>query len=1016
MRTIISAILFISLLMGLAVSPVCAADGMKVSVIGKTYKKRTFQNRTELFTNRTYVIENLSESSEFKTFDFLASAGGKDIVDEGIIIPSSDGTVYIIARSVSNIPGWTKVTGADFKYDNGKSSMSVFQKSVTANLEIEIPQLDDFQGASPLAKTISYINPDAASESLIRVEDENNAFTPRSFVDGARLFISEPSYGFEGVPEDFSGFKFLASKANVDEEATIIPQEDGKVYVIARTGGIGMDWTVVPNSSFYSDYTCDEMVVYERISLAGERIPLSKGNDLEGVSPLAKEIEYVMNELLPSQMSITVEAANSVFQNRYFNNGSVLFKNRTYYVDGIPPQFSGFQFLASNGAEADEDGAVLIPSEDGHLYVMARNTLSLGNGWEIIPNTEFSYNDPNGSMLSIFQKEVQAGERVSLPTLQTSDFRGITPLAKKIVYGTTIDVRGELIDIRVANSGNSIFPQNSYNFPIDIPSYLKEKEYAASLMEYTGATHIKSEESCEVYIALHYNDLISDDWENTGDSFYVGASKRYYIYKCLYNPLQDWMEIPVSAASNGMTTLIFADKINWDNPRPLPGNVVIAQSAYPKNYYITNPSLTIMPDGDYIASCTGAYRTSAKNAVTIFRSTDKGKTWASQIINSVVTNYGNLFAHNHDLYLMGTSGVHGNVTIRKSTDKGLTWTEPVDATSGLLVEGEFHSAPVPVVVHDGRIWRAMETNPSATDIKDIFVMSAPASSDLLKASNWTCTNKLPYHKNWISDGGKVFKQWLEGNVVVDPQGRIVNVLRVDEEVEGKTAAIATVTGISELNFNPVTDIIEMPGGGKKFTIRYDEASGKYWSLTNIAVPEDIGKRHEGLYKSGIHCGLIRNRLALIYSSDLRNWEVAEMLIEYDSPFFYGIQYVDWQFDGEDIVAVSRTAFEDKRGLPIRQHDANYFLFHRFTDFRSNGVSITPEKEDASFNIHMDKETINIQLDNSYTFDVQVYNTLGICVNKGRNQYTIPTHGWTNGVYLICIVQNGKIMSQKITVN
>ena len=31
--------------------------------------------------------------------------------------------------------------------------------------------------------------------------------------------------------------------------------------------------------------------------------------------------------------------------------------------------------------------------------------------------------------------------------------------------------------------------------------------------------------------------------------------------------------------------------------------------------------------------------------------------------------------------------------------------------------------------------------------------------------------------------------------------------------------------------------------------------------------------------------------------------------------------------------VSRTAFDDKNGLPKRQHDANYLTFHRFKSFR-----------------------------------------------------------------------------------
>lgn len=995
-----------------------SADDMKISVVGKTYRKKVFENGTELFLNRSYVIENLPENSELKGFYFLASAGGTDVIDEGVIIPSRDGIIYILARNASKIEGWTKVEGSDFKYTSSNTLMSVFQKSVIANQEIIIPLLTDFQGASPIAKDIGYINPDGISEISIRVEDLKNAFTPRTFVENARLFISDPVYRLEEVPEDFSGFRFLASRSYVDEEATIIPKEDGKVYVIARSGGVGNGWTAVPNTSFFSDFTCDDMIVYERMSLAGERIPLPKGNDMEGVSPLAKEIEYVMNEELPSQISVIVEADKSVFDNRYFNNGALLFKNRTYYIDRIPSQFSDFQFLASNGAEADEEGAELIAAEEGYLYVIARNTLSLGNGWEIMPNTEFIYSDTNNSMVSVFRREVQAGEKVLIPKLETSDFRGITPLAKKIIYGTTIDVQGELIDIRKAVSGNEVFPQNSrYSFNDNLPLYLKNKEYAVTLIEYEGVTHLKSDESCEIYIALHYNNLESDIWINTGDSFSLGGGGTYYVYKYLYNPLQEWLEVPGALNNNGMTTLVFADKIVWDNPRKLPESVVIARSSNPKSYFLTNPSLTIMPDGDYIASCTGPYRTSSKNTVTIFRSTDKGKTWATQVINSVETNYGNLFVHNGDLYIMGTSGVSGHVTIRKSTDKGVTWTNPIDENSGLLLQGEYHSAPVPVVIHNGRVWRAMETNPTGTvDKKAIFVMSASASSDLLKASSWTTTNALDYNTNWDLGTGKIFKQWREGNVVVDPQGNIVNVVRVDEEQIGETAAIATVKGISELSFDPQTDFITMPGGGKKFTIRYDDVSKRYWSLTNIVDPVDIGKSHNGFYQKGIHCGLIRNRLALISSYNLRTWEVVDTLINYESPFFYGFQYVDWQFDGEDIIAVSRTAFEDVRGLPVRQHDANYFLFHRFTNFRRDEVSVQSDQIKVQSFINYNNSQINVYPESHYTFDVYVYNVLGICVHKGRNQNIVQTTDWNKGVYTVCVIQNSKVISEKIIVN
>jgi len=62
------------------------------------------------------------------------------------------------------------------------------------------------------------------------------------------------------------------------------------------------------------------------------------------------------------------------------------------------------------------------------------------------------------------------------------------------------------------------------------------------------------------------------------------------------------------------------------------------------------------------------------------------------------------------------------------------------------------------------------------------------------------------------------------------------------------------------------------------------------------------------------------------------------VISSNNCFFHGFQYTDWEFDGNDIIAVSRTAFPESRGLPIRQHDANMLTFHRIADFRSAGFT------------------------------------------------------------------------------
>ena len=48
---------------------------------------------------------------------------------------------------------------------------------------------------------------------------------------------------------------------------------------------------------------------------------------------------------------------------------------------------------------------------------------------------------------------------------------------------------------------------------------------------------------------------------------------------------------------------------------------------------------------------------------------------------------------------------------------------------------------------------------------------------------------------------------------------------------------------------------------------------------------------------------------------------------------HGFQYADWLFDGNDIVLLSRTAYDDNGTGAHNCHDANYMTFHRIKDFR-----------------------------------------------------------------------------------
>ena len=358
-------------------------------------------------------------------------------------------------------------------------------------------------------------------------------------------------------------------------------------------------------------------------------------------------------------------------------------------------------------------------------------------------------------------------------------------------------------------------------------------------------------------------------------------------------------------------------------PEPVPG-VVIDHRAAKTKCFIGSPSLTVLPTGEYLAShdCFGSGTT--PNRTVLFASQDKGKTWQPR--GEISGQYwSTLFVHGNALYLMGTSREYGFAVIRRSTDGGRTWTTPRDADSGLLLaDGRYHTAPVPVVVQHGRIWRAMEDAMGGGGWgKEFraFVLSAPEDADLLKATNWTCSGRLGGNAEWLN--GR-FGGWLEGNAVVTPEGKIVDLLRVDFRGLSEKAAMIEISADGrQASFNLTNGFVDFPGGCKKFTVRYDQRSRCYWTLVNDVLPQHAAKNTER----------VRNALALVNSPDLRHWTVRCVVLYHPDPERHAFQYADWQFEGDDLIVVSRTAYDDADGGAATQHDANYLTFHRIKNFR-----------------------------------------------------------------------------------
>jgi mannose-6-phosphate isomerase-like protein (cupin superfamily) len=342
----------------------------------------------------------------------------------------------------------------------------------------------------------------------------------------------------------------------------------------------------------------------------------------------------------------------------------------------------------------------------------------------------------------------------------------------------------------------------------------------------------------------------------------------------------------------------------------VPGVVIDHQPASTRQY-IGSPSLVIAPDGNYVAShdLFGPGSTSTASAVSrVFLSSDRGATW-SKTAEFNDQFWSNLFVVKRRIYLMGSSYEYGRIVIRYSDDNGRSWS----AAHFLTEEAGYHTAPVPVVVHDGKIYRAFEFHPAGPwGAFQAFLMWASVDADLTQAASWHFSNRLSFP---ISGQGNT---WLEGNAVVDPHGNVLDILRVNN-----------LSRIAILRLNgdtlAVDRFADFPGGATKFSIRFDPVSKLYWTLSNPALPG------EALAISSP--ASVRNTLAVMSSPDLTHWTPRTIVEHHPDSRLHGFQYVDWQFDGKDIIAASRTAFDDDAGGAHSFHDANYLTFYRVGSFR-----------------------------------------------------------------------------------
>jgi len=348
----------------------------------------------------------------------------------------------------------------------------------------------------------------------------------------------------------------------------------------------------------------------------------------------------------------------------------------------------------------------------------------------------------------------------------------------------------------------------------------------------------------------------------------------------------------------------------------VPGTVVV-HSSKSSGIYRGTPSLVKLPTGHIVAS-NDVFGTGVPNRTDIFISKDNGNTWdiVSRLNGAV---WSGLFYHNNKLYLLGANTSGGaNLVIRGSEDAGRTWSEPT-----IIVPGACHGSSTPVLFANGRIYKAYEFHDKDLNNKwmsgnKAYVVSASQDADLLNPSSWAQSEMLE-KPAWVDGTG-----WLEANAVLGPDGKVKCITRL-ASMDGIYAGYYSLSADGTIEPESAKRI-QFWGGASKFNIKYDPSTQKYWSLTNYAPAQfKEGKRS---------AGGIRNVLALTSSSDLESWQINAIVLAHDDVEKVGFQYVDWVFDGNDILFVSRTAYDDGLGGARSFHDANFMTFHRIENYKT----------------------------------------------------------------------------------
>ena len=338
---------------------------------------------------------------------------------------------------------------------------------------------------------------------------------------------------------------------------------------------------------------------------------------------------------------------------------------------------------------------------------------------------------------------------------------------------------------------------------------------------------------------------------------------------------------------------------------------------------LCSPSLIRLTSGVLLASMDLFAPGAPQNLTLVYRSEDNGATWHYQ--NELFPCYwAKMFLHRGELYMLGVSNEYGDLLIGKSTDEGRTYEAPTVIMRGSCSckTAGIGRTPQNIFEHKGRLYTSFEWGAWAVGYHAACIISCDADGDLLDADNWKVSYPLKFDPTWEGVEPYPSNGMLEGTVTLAPDGKLVAIYRYDmTKTEVKYGKILSFEIDPDDPTAPIKyqKTIKCDGHHSKFIIQKDEPSGYYSSI--ISRITDKNKDYD------------RRLLSLVRSKELDEFELVCDLYDLRDRAEWneeGMQYVDFFFEGDDILFLSRTSMNGGNNF----HDANYSTFHRIKNFRT----------------------------------------------------------------------------------